>query len=153
MKDERRFTRLSPRALAVLVIAGLIVGSGLAGVAIDRTVLRPTQAPSILSDNGFHPLSTALRAPTPEDRRRLRRELTRELQLTPHQDSALDAIMAQRARQFSALREEIRPRVERLVSEVRSDVEQILTPAQRDRFRRLQQRDTGELARRMSSAP
>ena len=72
--------------------------------------------------------------------------------LTPSQDSAFEAIMMQRAGEFSALREEIRPRVERLVSDVRSDMEQVLTPAQRERFRRLQLRD-GENARRMSSTP
>jgi Spy/CpxP family protein refolding chaperone len=76
--------------------------------------------------------------------------LAKELSLTPAQDSAFDAIMMQRSGEFSALREEIRPRVERLVSDVRSDMEQVLTPAQRERFRRLRDVDT---ARRMSSTP
>jgi Spy/CpxP family protein refolding chaperone len=58
----------------------------------------------------------------------------------------------QRAGEFSALREEIRPRVERLVSDVRSDMEQVLTPPQRERFRRLQLR-AGDDGRRMSSTP
>ena len=59
--------------------------------------------------------------------------------------------MTQRAVEFSALREEIRPRVEQLVADVRSDLEQVLTPVQRERFRRLQRR--GDDAQRMSSAP
>jgi hypothetical protein len=140
------------RSLAVIVIAATIVASVVAGVAIDRVLLRPPSARTLLADTGFHPLSSALRSPTPEERRRLRSELTRELGLTPAQDSAFDAIMMQRAGEFSALREEIRPRVERLVSDVRSDMEQVLTPAQRERFRHLQLRD-GEYARRMSSTP
>lgn len=139
------------RSLAVIVIVAIIAASVVAGVAIDRVLLRPP-VPTILTDTGFHPLSSALRSPTPEERRRLRSELTRELGLTPAQDSAFDSIMMQRAGEFSALREEIRPRVERLVSDVRSDMEQVLTPAQRERFRRLQLRD-GEYARRMSSTP
>jgi Spy/CpxP family protein refolding chaperone len=138
------------RSLAVIVIVAIIVVSVFAGVALDRVLLRGPVTPTMLADTGFHPLSSALRSPTPEERRRLRSELARELSLTPAQDSAFDAIMMQRAGEFSALREEIRPRVERLVSDVRSDMEQVLTPAQRQRFRRLQLRD-GEYARRMSS--
>jgi Spy/CpxP family protein refolding chaperone len=139
-----------PRSLAIIVIAAVIVASVVGGVAIDRVLLRPP-APTMLADTGFHPLSSALRSPTPEERRRIRNELARELNLTPAQDSAIDAIMMQRASEFSALREEIRPRVERLVSDVRSDMEQVLTPAQREHFRRLQLR--GDEARRMSSTP
>jgi len=138
------------RSLAVIVIAAIIVASVVAGVAIDRVLLR--SSPTLIGDTGFHPLSSALRSPTPEERRRIRQELAKELSLTPAQDSAIDAIMMQRAGEFSALREEIRPRVERLVSDVRSDMEQVLTPAQRERFRRLQLRDV-DTARRMSSTP
>jgi len=60
--------------------------------------------------------------------------------------------MTQRAGEFSALREEIRPRVERLVADVRRDLEQVLTPDQRERFRRLQRR-AGDDTQRMSSTP
>jgi Spy/CpxP family protein refolding chaperone len=133
--------------MAAIMIVGVV-----AGVAIDRLLLGPRTQTAVFPDTGFHPLSSALRSPTPEERRRLRAELTRQLGLTPSQDSAFEAIMMQRAGEFSALREEIRPRVERLVSDVRSDMEQVLTPAQRERFRRLQLRDGGD-ARRMSSAP
>ena len=143
---------ISARILAAVVIIAIIGASVVAGVAIDRVLLRRQPAPGMFPDTGFHPLSSALRSPTPEERRRLRAELSRELALTPAQDSAFDAIMMQRAGEFSALREEIRPRVERLVSDVRSDMEQVLTPPQRERFRRLQLRD-GDDARRMSSAP
>ncbi|HEY7236029.1 MAG TPA: hypothetical protein VH539_17860 [Gemmatimonadaceae bacterium] len=136
------------RSLAVIVIAAIIVASVVAGVAIDRVLFRSSR--TLIADTGFHPLSSALRSPTPEERRRIRQELAKELSLTPAQDSAFDAIMMQRSGEFSALREEIRPRVERLVSDVRSDMEQVLTPAQRERFRRLRDVDT---ARRMSSTP
>ena len=140
------------RVLAAVVIIAIIGASVVAGVAIDRVLLRRQSTPAMFPDTGFHPLSSALRSPTPEERRRIRADLSRELALTPAQDSAIDAIMMQRAGEFSALREEIRPRVERLVSDVRSDMEQVLTPPQRERFRRLQLRD-GDAARRMSSAP
>ena len=139
-----------PRSLAVIVIVAIIIASVVGGIAIDRVLLQ-APAPTMLADTGFHPLSSALRSPTPEERRRIRNELAKELNLTQAQDSAIDAIMMQRASEFSALREEIRPRVERLVSDVRSDMEQVLTPAQREKYRRLQLR--GDDARRMSSTP
>jgi Spy/CpxP family protein refolding chaperone len=135
----------------VIVIAGIVAASVVAGVAIDRVLLRGS-SPPVFADTAFHPLSSVLRSPTPEERRRLRGQLSRELNLTTAQDSAFDAIMMQRAGEFSALREEIRPRVERLVSDVRSDMEQVLTPEQRARFRQLQLRDR-DAARRMSSTP
>lgn len=140
------------RSLAVFVIVAIVAASVVAGVAIDRVLLRPPTGTTMFADTGFHPLSSALRTPTPEERRRLRLELSHELSLTPAQDSAFDAIMMQRAGEFSALREEIRPRVDRLVSDVRSDMEQVLTPPQRERFRRLQLRK-GDDAPRMSSTP
>jgi Spy/CpxP family protein refolding chaperone len=143
---------LPARSVAAIVIGAIVVAGVVAGVAIDRVLLRAPTAAPMFPDTGFHPLSSVLRSPTPEERRRLRSELSRELHLTPAQDSAIDVIMMQRAGEFSALREEIRPRVERLVSDVRSDMEQVLTPEQRERFRRLQLRDA-DAARRMSSAP
>lgn len=151
MPALRRF-HMPPRSLAVVVMAAILVAGVAAGIAIDRVLLSPPPRTAVFPDTGFHPLSSALRSPTPEERRRLRAELSRQLALTPSQDSAFEAIMMQRAGEFSALREEIRPRVERLVSDVRSDMEQVLTPAQREQFRRLQLRDGGD-ARRMSSTP
>ena len=152
MSGSSTTSRMPARPLAILVITALVLASAIAGVALDRVLLRPMPQTPILADSGFHPLSSALRSPTTEDRRRFRAELSRELVLSPAQDSALDAIMTQRAGEFSALREEIRPRVERLVADVRRDLEQVLTPDQRERFRRLQRR-AGDDTQRMSSTP
>lgn len=151
MTTSRRID-LPARWLAVLVLGATVAASVIAGIAIDRLLLRPGGTSAVLVDSGFHPLSSALRSPTPIERRRLRAQLSRELSLTPAQDSAFDAIMMQRAGEFSALREEIRPRVERLVSDVRSDMEQVLTPEQRERFRKLQTR-RDDAQRMSSSAP
>ena len=136
--------RAASRPLAVLVLVALVLGSALAGAAVDRLIVRRAPRTPILGDTSFHPLSSALRSPTPAERRAIREELSRELALTPAQDSAVDAIMVERAGEFRALRDEIRPRVDRLVADVRRDLEQVLTPAQRVRFRRLQQREHEE---------
>lgn len=135
---ERRARTQRTRAAVVLLFVAL--GSGVAGAAVDRLYLhlRPTTA--MLRDTSFHPLSQALRAPTDEDRRHLREELRRELDLTAEQDSAIHVIVTERSGEFSALRDAMRPRVERLVHDLRSEIEQVLTPEQRTRFRSFQER-------------
>ncbi|HVZ76515.1 MAG TPA: hypothetical protein VG818_00870 [Gemmatimonadaceae bacterium] len=143
MRARRGFVSVPARSVAVVVLCGIALASGLAGAAIDRMIVRADSAPMPAPDTAFHPLSAVLRSPTPQDRRALRAQLARELGLSATQVAQMDTIMDRRAGEFNALRDEIRPRVERLVSSVRSDIEGILTPAQRERFRRLQQFDTG----------
>ena len=46
--------------------------------------------------------------------------------------------MNQRAGQFDDLRQAIRPQVETLLGELRADIEKVLTPEQRVRYRQLQ---------------
>jgi hypothetical protein len=128
---------LPPRAVAALLIAFVAIVGAVAGAAIDR-VLVQRKGPALV-DTTFHPLSQALRVPTEADRRHLREQLSRNLGLSAAQDSVIDSIMNHRSGEFNALREELRPRVERLVLDVRADIEQVLTPEQRARFHALQQ--------------
>ncbi len=132
------------RSRAVVALVGLVLGSGFAGAAIDRAMLRSDRIVP-LYDTTFHPLSSVLRSPTTEDRQQYLAQLSHALALTANQDSAIDRIMSERAGQFSALREDIRPRVDRLVTDVRADIEKVLTGPQRDAFRRLQQRSREQL--------
>jgi hypothetical protein len=67
------------------------------------------------------------------------------LHLSLSQDSAIDRIMSERSGEFSALREELRPRVEHLVTNVRADIEKVLTGTQREAFRAIQQRGRDQL--------
>jgi hypothetical protein len=122
----------------------LVLASGVGGAAIDRVVIRSARIDA-LNDTTFHPLSTILRSPTPADRQQYRAQLSRALGLSRAQDSSIDRIMAARAGEFNSLREEIRPRVYNLVTDVRADIEKVLTARQRDEFRRLQQRGREQL--------
>jgi len=128
---------LPPRAVAALLIAFVAIVGAVAGAAIDR-VLMQHKGPALV-DTTFHPLSQALRVPTDADRRHLREQLSQNLGLSAAQDRIIDSIMNHRSGEFNALREELRPRVERLVLDVRADIEQVLTPEQRTRFHALQQ--------------
>ncbi|MGH7670117.1 MAG: hypothetical protein ACRENQ_11555 [Gemmatimonadaceae bacterium] len=129
---------MPPRFLAVVVLCALALASGLAGAAVDRMLLRPRASAAAFPDTSFHPIESILRSPTDADRRAVRLELTRQLQLTPAQADTIDSIMNRRSGQFSALRAELRPRVQGLVDSVHASIERVLTPAQRDAFRRMQ---------------
>ena len=128
------------RTTAAVVLLFVALGAGVAGAALDRLYVHLRPATAVLRDTTFHPLSQALRAPTDEDRQHIREELKRELDLTAAQDSAIHVIVMQRSGEFAALREEMRPRVERLVHDLRTEIEQVLTPEQRTRFRSFQER-------------
>jgi hypothetical protein len=128
---------MAPPSMAIAVMCGLVFASAMAGVAADRVVLRTRTSRLILPDTSFHPISSILRQPTDEERRTMRDQLHAELRLTSAQTTVVDSIIDARAVDFRVLRDEIRPRVERLVAEVRADVERVLTPEQRARYRRM----------------
>jgi hypothetical protein len=142
--NRRGALQLPPRFLAVVVLCALALGSGLAGAAIDRMLhTRPAPPPIAFPDTTFHPIESILRSPTDADRRAIRAELTRQLHLSPQQADTIDSIMNRRSGEFRALRDEMRPRVQQLVDAVHASIEQVLTPEQRDQFRRMQpSRDT-----------
>ena len=129
---------MPPTSMAIAVMGGLVFASVMAGVAVDRVMLRTRTTKLILPDTSFHPISTILRQPTEEERRERRDYIVAELRLTPAQTIVVDSILDARAVDFRVLREEIRPRVAHLVAEVRADVERVLTPEQRARYRRMQ---------------
>jgi hypothetical protein len=130
--------QMPQRWVAMGVLCVLALGSGLAGAAVDRMVLRAHAAPLAFPDTAFHPIESILRSPTAADRQAIRAELTQQLHLTPAQADTIDSIMNRRSGEFRALREEMRPRVQRLVDEVHGSIERVLTPEQRVRFRRMQ---------------
>jgi hypothetical protein len=123
------------RSLAALALAAVALASGLAGAAVDRAYMR--QSTRIVGDTAFHPLSSALRTPSEADRKQIRAELSTTLDLTPEQERLIDSIMASRSGQFEELRASIRPRVESLLTNMRSDVETVLTPDQQEKYRKL----------------
>ncbi|HEY4217905.1 MAG TPA: hypothetical protein VGM67_12260 [Gemmatimonadaceae bacterium] len=134
----------SPKSRAIVVMSALVLASGVAGAAIDRGVVH-AQRTRTLFDTTFHPLSSILRSPTPADRQFYRAQLKSALDLTAAQDSAIDRVLSARAGEFSALRDDMRPRVDRLVTDERADIEKVLTDRQREEFRRLQQRGREQL--------
>jgi hypothetical protein len=132
------------RSLAALTLVAVALASALAGAAVDRAYMR--RSTRIVGDTAFHPLSSALRTPSDADRRQIRAELSTALDLTPTQERLIDSIMTSRSGQFEDLRASIRPRVESLLTNMRADVETVLTPDQRDKYRKLRSAPTTPVA-------
>jgi len=127
------------RSTAVFVLAALAIASAAVGAAVDRAFVQrhPTV---VVTDTSFHPLSAALRDPTPAQRRTLATNLAAELGLTSAQEDSVSAIMDRRAGDYQQLRNTIRPLVEQLATQTRTDIERVLTPEQRVRYRAIQSR-------------
>jgi hypothetical protein len=123
------------RIVAVLVLALVALGSGLVGASLDRMYVRSSAR--IVGDTAFHPLSSALRSPSAADRKQYLDELTAALALTPDQIHVIDSITQRRSGQFEEFRQSIRPRVAAMVDSVRMDVQKVLTPEQREKYRKL----------------
>ena len=144
------------RTRAALLLTFIVLASGVVGAAVDRLLLLPrvtasaaTAASAQANTRNFPSLTSALRSPTVEERRTRRRELSHELGLSAGQERALNEIMDRKSGEFDRLRNEMRPRVELLVSQVRSEIDQVLTPAQQERFHQLQARESQETASRL----
>jgi hypothetical protein len=125
-----------PKTVAIATLVIVVIGSALAGAAADRAYVRKSMR--LVGDTTFHPISSALRTPSPADRQRYRAELSTALSLTADQSRRVDSILDQRASQFEALRSAIRPQVDTLLQAVRRDIDGVLTPDQRAKYRALQ---------------
>jgi hypothetical protein len=125
-----------PKAVAIVTLVIVAVAAALAGAAVDRAYVGRSMR--IVGDTSFHPMSSAMRTPSPADRQRMRQELSSALSLTADQNRLVDSILNTRADQFDKLRSDIRPRVDSLVSVLRRDIDAVLTPEQRERYHALQ---------------
>src|SRR5262249_30226321 len=129
--------RAGTRRVAIVVLSAIAVGGVFVGMALDRWLVRPRASTLAYPDTTFHPVSSLLRSPTDSERKLIRAQLAEALELTPQQAVLVDSILDTHTASFRQLREEIRPRVEALTSSVRADVEGVLTPEQRARYRKL----------------
>jgi Spy/CpxP family protein refolding chaperone len=132
------------RLRAALLLSTIIIASAVGGAAFDRYVLAPR-----VDVTHFPSLQSALRSPTDAERHTRRRELSRELGLDAEQEKAMNAILDRKSGEFDRLREEMRPRVDLLVSEVRAEIDKVLTPVQQQRFHQLQARASRDTASRL----
>lgn len=104
---------------ALMFLLGAFVTGGALGAAVDRTVVR--NAPT-------RNLSAA------EERKAMRDDVARRLQLTPAQRTAVDSILDDRNRKQRALMQPLDASMQAVRDSARQAIVALLTPDQQGRF-------------------
>ena len=65
-------------------------------------------------------------------------QLSKELDLSADQRTKVEAIVKASQEKMKALREEMRPKMEAIHQSIKSDIEKILTPAQKEKFEKME---------------
>jgi Spy/CpxP family protein refolding chaperone len=111
------------------VLFGLVLCLvGCAGIAIGVTVDR-------LVLYRHYGAAWTMEAPSSGAGQAVARQLARELDLSPAQQSKVDSIIARQMVAYDSLRREYQPRVRSLMLGTRAAIDSILTPPQRERLR------------------
>jgi hypothetical protein len=114
------------RMIAGLVLLLVALTGGLAGVAVDRLVLLPY----IFGDRGFGPHG---RHGPPPPNHEFRDRFAHDLGLTHDQQVRIDSIMDRQMREVRAIRNQVQPRVDSIISGARRELDAVLTPEQRQK--------------------
>jgi Spy/CpxP family protein refolding chaperone len=128
------WARLRPRLLAVLALVLAAVGGVAAGVALDQSMAQSRHLGFLARGTAFRP------PPNRHPRSELLDRLDASLDLTPDQRVRVDSVLARREADMRALRDQVRPRFDSIAGRTRTDLLQILTPEQRERFEELGRR-------------
>jgi Spy/CpxP family protein refolding chaperone len=104
--------------LAGLVLLVAVLAGGIAGVAADRRILLPH-----MHHGPWH-------GGPPRDRE-FRDRFAKEVGLTPDQQIRIDSIMDRRGRELRALRGQVQPQLDSIITSTRRALDSVLTPEQR----------------------
>lgn len=119
---------MASRTRAVLVIVAIVIGSALAGAAVDHAVV-------LHNPRRFRPVPFGGTAKAAESRRNdMLERLTEELSLRPEQRAAIDSIMQRTDSVLRDLRLETQPRAQKVLDESRKQIESRLDSGQRATF-------------------
>jgi Spy/CpxP family protein refolding chaperone len=110
--------------IAGLVLLLVALAGGLAGIATDRLVLLPHMRGG--ADFGRH------HGPPPPNHE-FRDRFAHDPGLTDDQQVRIDSIMDRQMREVRAIRREVQPRVDSIISGARRELDAVLTPEQRQK--------------------
>ena len=111
---------LKPIIVILLVfIAGISIGVVGTRFVIRRSIRQAVRRPELV-------------------RLRIERDLTRELELDPAQQTKLDEILLSAQQQIATARQEHQPRFRAIFADTQKRISEILTPEQRLRFEKIQ---------------
>lgn len=134
-RGDRPNGAFSPRAMAAVVVAVTLIAGILVGIGLDRALFRPSHGPR------FGPFATGRDGPNADSTRlHMRADFARQLHLTPDQQARIDTIMQRRMAVLDSIRKETGPQIRALIGATRAQIDSVLTPEQRDKFRSLQHR-------------
>jgi Spy/CpxP family protein refolding chaperone len=119
---------IPPRVRAGLVIAAIVMASGIAGAAIDRATIarRPTRGRE----------GPPRRSPVDQEGRRkeMLDHMSKDLALTPAQRAGLDSIFQRSDSSLRSIRREMQPRLQAVFESSRVEINARLDSAQRVKF-------------------
>jgi Spy/CpxP family protein refolding chaperone len=118
--------------LAALVLLLAVLAGGLGGVVLDRLVLLPGMG---LGHGWEHGPG---RRP-PRDRE-FRTRFARELGLSRAQQQRIDSIMERQGRELRAIRGQVQPQLDSIISRTRVALDSVLTPEQRQEAAEIRRR-------------
>ncbi|MFL5494499.1 MAG: hypothetical protein ACJ8DC_08975 [Gemmatimonadales bacterium] len=112
--------------IAGLVLLLVALAGGLAGVAADRLVLLPHArgGPGFWRHDPHRP---------PPPNHEFRDRFAHDLGLTGDQRVRIDSIMDRQMREVRAIRRQVQPRVDSIISGARRELDAVLTPEQRQK--------------------
>lgn len=112
-----------------------MIASGIAGAAIDRSLLM--RRPAMRPDGGRRGPPQALE----QGRRNAMLErMEKDLSLTPAQRAGLDSIFQRTDSSLRAIRRETQPRIQQIFEHSTAEVNARLDPAQREKFAKMHQK-------------
>jgi Spy/CpxP family protein refolding chaperone len=139
---------IGSRGRAAIVLLSVAVIGLLAGVALDRSLLRASPAPTTPA-RWDHP------APDSGARGRTHfvERFAEELGLTDPQRSRVDSLLSVQQERMHEVQTACRPRIREILAETHAGISEVLTPRQRERMEELRRergwgREKGETGRR-----
>lgn len=125
--------RPSVRMIALLVLLLVAIAGGLAGVALDRFCFG-----SRLAHGPRGPGVPGQAAPRRD--REFRNRFADEVGLTPDQQIRIDSIMDREGKELRAVRAQIQPRLDSIITRTRHKLDSVLTPEQRQKAETIRKR-------------
>jgi hypothetical protein len=124
------------RVLAILTVVAMLAIGTVAGIALDRGVLR--RRSDQRGGRGGGPLGMMGEPADTATRNRMRARIVKrisdELALTAVQSHSVDSIFARHELQLDALRSRVGPQLDSLRNQMRVSIDSVLTPDQRVNF-------------------
>jgi hypothetical protein len=120
--------RRRPRAgVGVIVLAIVVIASGLAGAAIERYMIVARLGP-------LRPFVMSSDPMSPADAHRVASHVADELDLSADQQGQVEAIIARRMADLRGMRGQVRTQLLAMIDSTMTEIDNLLTPAQRVKF-------------------